>query len=126
MTTSNAILRYKQQAVSTMSRGEQLIALYREALKNLRYGSQMMKDKNYPVAEKCTQKSKDIFNYLSSVLNRQYDVSKDLYELYSFINRQIISAEVRRDSVPLDEVIPLVESLTDTWLQAEKLSHMNK
>ena len=123
---SNPIMQYKQQVVSTMSRGEQLILLYNEALKNLRYGAAMLKEENFPTAKKCMLKCKNIFNYLSSILNNQYAVSKELYQLYYFINQQIIRAEIKNDPALLEELIPLVETMVDTWTQAEKLSHMHK
>ena len=120
------IMQYKQQSINTMSKGEQLITLLNEALKNLHYGSLMLKDKNYATAEKCTEKSKKIFTYLSSVLDWNYEVTNDLYQLYYFFNQQIIKAEVKRDAAVLDELVPLVEKMRDTWEEAEKLSHMNK
>ena len=123
---NNPIQQYKEQAINTMSKGEQLIALFDAVLKNLHYGSMMLNDKNYATSEKCTKKCKDIISYLSSILDRQYPVSDDLYQLYYFINQQIIKAEVRRDSAVLDELVPLVETMRDTWTQAEKLCHMNK
>ena len=123
---NNPIMQYKEQAINTMSKGEQLITLLNETLKNLHYGSMMLKDKNYATAEKCTGKCKNIINYLSSVLDRQYDISSELYELYYFVNQQIIKAEIKRDGTILDELVPLVEQMRDTWEEAEKLSHMKK
>lgn len=120
------IHQYKEQSVLTMSRGEQLVALFNEALKNLRYGSRLMKEENYDIAAKCTDKSKKIFSYLSSILDNQYDISGQLYQLYYFINQETIRAEIKRDASVLDGIIPLVEELSDTWTQAEKLSHMHK
>jgi len=123
---NNPIMQYKEQAINTMSKGEQLVTLLNETLKNLHYGSMMLKDKNYATAEKCTGKCKNIINYLSSVLDRQYDISTELYELYYFVNQQIIKAEIKRDGTILDELVPLVEQMRDTWEEAEKLSHMKK
>ena len=123
---NNPIMQYKEQAINTMSKGEQLITLLNETLKNLHYGSMMLKDKNYATAEKCTGKCKNIINYLSSVSDRQYDISTELYELYYFVNQQIIKAEIKRDGTILDELVPLVEQMRDTWEEAEKLSHMKK
>lgn len=122
----NPIMQYKEQSINTMSRGEQLVTLFDEVLKNLRYGSVLLKDGKYDVAQKCTEKCKNIFSYLSSVLDRKYPVSQDLYQMYYFFNQQIIKAEVRRDPVPLDELLPLVEDLRNTWAQAEKQSHISK
>lgn len=123
---NNPIMQYKEQSINTMSKGEQLVTLFDEVLKNLHYGSMMLKDKNYATAQKCTQKCKNIFNYLSSILDRNYSISEDLYQLYYFFNQEVIKAELRRDAAILDELVPLVENMRDTWVQAEKLTHMKK
>lgn len=123
---NNPIMQYKEQVISTMSKGEQLVALFDEALKNIRYGSMMMKDNNFATAQKCTEKCKNIFSYLSSILNRSYDISNNLYQMYYFFNDQIIKAEIRRDPKPLDDLLPLVEDLRNTWVQADKQNHMSK
>ncbi|QEY33688.1 flagellar export chaperone FliS [Caproiciproducens galactitolivorans] len=120
------IRQYKTQSINTMSKGEQLVMLFNEALKNLHYGSMMFKEKNYETAEKCTDKCKQIFTYLSSILDWNYSISKELYDLYYFFNQQIIKAEVKRESSYLDELVPLVENMRDTWSEAEKLCHMKK
>lgn len=118
--------QYKQQAVSTMSKGEQLVLLFDEALKNLRYGSMMLTNKNYPAASKCMDKSKKIFSYLSLILDYNYNVSQDLYKLYYFINQEIIKAEIRQDASVLDSIIPLVDNMRSTWVEAEKLSRIHQ
>lgn len=121
---NNPIMQYKEQAVSTMTSGEQLVLLFDEVLKNLHYGSMMLKEKNYATAQKCTEKCKNIFRYLSSILDRKYKISNDLYDLYYFANQQIIKAEVKRDGAVLDELVPLVKEMRETWAEAEKLSHI--
>lgn len=123
---NNPIMQYKEQAINTMTNGEQLILLFDEALKNLHYGSMMLKDKNYATSEKCTEKCKEVFRYLSSILDMEYPVSNDLYNLYYFVNQQIIKAEVKRDGTILDELVPLVQDMRGTWVEAEKLSHIKK
>lgn len=122
----NPIMQYKQQSISTMSRGEQLVLLFDEALKNIRYGSILLKDNKYNAAVKCTEKCKNIFSYLSSILDKSYPISEDLYQMYYFFNQEIIQAEVRRDPAPLNELLPLVEDLRATWAQAEKQNHTAK
>lgn len=123
---SNAILQYKQQSISTMSRGEQLVLLFDEVLKNLHHATLLMKENDFTNSEKCTQKCKNIFQYLSSILDFKYPISKDLYDLYYFCNQQIIRAEIRRDPQLLNDIVPLVNDMRDTWVQAEKLIHIKK
>lgn len=123
---NDLVSRYKAQSVSTMSQGEQLVALYDEALKNLHYGSMLMGRQEYEAAEKCVDKCRRIFTYLSSVLDRRMGMGADLYQMYYYFNQQIVRAQVRRDPAVLDEVYPLVKDLRDAWAQAEKLAHMGK
>jgi len=123
---NSPIQQYKEQSINTMSKGEQLITLFDEALKNLHYGSIMIKSGDFVTSAKCTLKCKNIFSYLSAILDRQYPVSDNLNELYNFFNQQIRKAEISRDAGSLDELVPLVENMRDTWVQAEKLCHMNK
>ncbi|MFA0815055.1 MAG: flagellar export chaperone FliS [Anaerofustis sp.] len=120
----NQLTQYKEQAISTMSKGELIIALFDEALKNIRHGILLMNQEDYAVSKKCTEKTKSIFNYLCVALNRNYDVSNNLYKLYTFFNQEIIKAEVRRDPTVLEGILPLVTDMRETWVQAEKLIHM--
>lgn len=123
---SNPIQQYKEQAIYTMTQGEQLVVLFDEALKNLHYGSMMLKNENFVTSRKCTLKCKNIFSYLSDILDHKYGVAENLDELYLFFIQQIEKAEAKQDPALLDELVPLVEEMRDTWAQADKLSHMNK
>lgn len=122
----NPYANYKQISISTMSPGEQVVLLFNEAIKNMRLGAKLLREENFEAAEKCTEKSKRIFDYLMKALDRKYEISLELYKFYSFFNREIIRAEIRRDASVLEAVIPLVEEMRDTFSQAEKLSHINK
>lgn len=122
----NPYANYKQISVSTMSPGEQVVLLFNEAIKNMRLGAKMLREENFKASEKCTEKAKRIFNYLIKALDRRFEISLELYKFYSFFNQEIIRAEIRRDASVLEEVIPLVEDMRDTFSQAQKLSQMNK
>jgi flagellar protein FliS len=86
---TNPIMQYQEQAINTMSKGELLIKLYDEVLKNINYASILLKQKDYPMSEQYCDKSKSIFNYLSSILDRKYPISADLYKIYFFIFEHI-------------------------------------
>ena len=44
---TNPIMQYQEQAINTMSKGELLIKLYDEILKNINYASILLKQKDY-------------------------------------------------------------------------------
>lgn len=122
----NAIKQYEEQAIYTMSKGELLVKLYDAALKNLRCGAAFIKNGDEANTEKCLDKARDIFNYLSSVLDNKYEVSYNLHQLYYFFNQEIIRAKIRRDAQVVEDIIPLVSDLRDSWAEAEKLVHIQK
>ncbi len=124
MSENRSILEYQRQSINTMSKGELLVRLFDEALKNIKYASILMKEKNDAAAKACTEKCIRIFNYLCVILDRNYEISGELYKIYSFLNEEIIKASVKRDASVLDGIIPLIQELHDTWSQANKLTHM--
>lgn len=118
------ILQYQEQSISTLSRGELLVRLYDELLKNLRQASVLFgRGQNEP-ARKRTEKARDIVNYLYAILNDRYSLSARLKRIYSHLLGQIIRANVSGSGEPLDAVIPAVRELRDAWAQAEKLTRM--
>jgi len=126
MASFHALQNYKQQAFNTMSRGELVTALYDGAIKNINLSVRFLKDGPQDAADQCMEKAQKIFSYLCDSLDSQYGVSQNLYRLYRFFYQEIIKAQIKKDSAPLEEILPLVEDLRNTWMQAEKLSHSQK
>ncbi|MDP4108461.1 MAG: flagellar export chaperone FliS [Bacillota bacterium] len=120
----SSVMEYQKQSINTMSKGELLIRLYDELLKNIRCASLLFKDKNSDAAKKCTGKVRRIIHYLNEILDRSYSLSGDLEKIYDFLNTEVFRAELRGDHEALDKIVPLVQELRDTWVQANKLSHM--
>lgn len=108
----------------TMTKGEMLIKLYDEVLKQLHSGVHFIKEKNMTESNKALQKAQTIIDYLRSTLNRKYPISANLSSLYRFFNEQIVSANIHRDVKPLEDVIPMVEELRDAFAQADKQVRM--
>lgn len=120
----SAVQQYKTQTINSMTNGELLILLFDEVIKNLKIACTMLREQNYETSEKCTKKCKDIINYLINILDRQYPLSQDLYQIYSFFNQKIIAAEIKRDPESLEEITPLIEDMRQTWAEANRLTHV--
>lgn len=122
--TNPLIMQYQEQEINTMSRGELLIKLYDELIKNLRYGALLFGQNNPESAKKCTAKCKDILNYLIVILNNDYPISEQLRGIYSFMIGQIIQANVHAQAEYLEKILPTAQELRDAWVQAEKTVRM--
>lgn len=126
MPVMNAYSRYQEQSVMTMTKGEMLIKLYDEVLKQLNNGIHFIEVKNIAEMNKALQKAQLVIDYLKSTLNRKYPISANLSSLYRFFNEQITSANIHRDAKPLEDIIPLVEELRDAFAQADKQVRMER
>lgn len=111
---------YKQQSVLTMTRGEMLLKLYDEVIKQLS-GAELYMGKNE--IEKTNQallKAQKILNYLKDTLDFQYEISHSLFSLYRYFIERIVAANIQKKPEPLREIIPMIEELRDTFQQASR------
>jgi flagellar secretion chaperone FliS len=117
------IQKYQEQAVNTMSRGEQIVVLYDEVIKNLKYASMLIGKGDTQTAQKCMKKCRNILNYLVVVLDEKYDISKRLKAIYSYMIGQIVITEATGDASRIDAIIPKLAELREAWSEAEKSLH---
>ncbi|MEG0852480.1 MAG: flagellar export chaperone FliS [Angelakisella sp.] len=126
MYNNNSYETYKQQSVMTMTHGEMLAKLYDEVIKQLGSAVRSIEEKDISATNKSLQKTQRILNYLDSTLDMRYEVSSSLSTLYEFFIHQTVTANVRKDSALLTEIIPMVQELRDSFVQAEKLSRISQ
>lgn len=124
MSKNDLIRQYKEREILTMSNGELLVKLYDELIKNLKYGSTLMGQKNVDAARKCTTKSKNIINYLLTLLDDRYPISKNLRTIYMKWIGHIIKANVTGDASHLDQISPEIRELREAWAESEKKSRI--
>ena len=83
----------------------------------------MLKNNDMANFFKCTRKAKDVFSYLSSILNHDYEISANLDSLYDFFRSELVRAENEKSFEPLEPLIPMVEDLKSAWIEADKQMH---
>lgn len=113
---------YKEQTVSTMTSGEMLILLYDEMIKRLKKAEILAKNSDFENFESEVKRAQEIVAYLTNSLDRKFEISKNLSSLYNFFNYQLIRVTASRNLTLIDEIIPLIEDLRDTYKEADKLS----
>ena len=114
---NNAYSAYKKQSISTLTPMEIVVKLYDEAEKQINIAIVSIDNKNYETANKCLQKSQDIVNALRSVLDMSIPISTQLDALYDFFNRQLVTANVKKDTGILKELLPMLAELKDAFAQ---------
>ncbi|MCM1335238.1 MAG: flagellar export chaperone FliS [Bacteroides sp.] len=114
---NNAYSAYKKQSIATLTPMEIVVKLYDEAERQINRSIAYIEQKNYEEANKGLQKSQDIVNALRSVLDMSIPISKQLDALYDFFNRQLITANVKKDITILQELLPMLAELKDAFAQ---------
>ncbi len=113
--------QYKQQSVSTMTNGEMLILLYDECIKRLTMAEYTLDKKEYDIFEESVQRVENIVKYLSAILDRKYDISKDLYRMYDYFLYELSRLRAGRKKEVIADIKPMFVELRDSFKEADKL-----
>lgn len=118
----NGYQQYKQQTISTMTNGEMLILLYDESIKRLTMAQFALDRKDYVQFGECIERTEKIIRYLSSILDRKYAISSDLYRLYDYFLFQLGRLRAGRNKEILIDLKGKISEIRDTFKEADKLS----
>lgn len=117
---------YKTNSVTTASPGELTLMLYNGCLKFIHLAKQAMVENNIEAKNLNIQKAQNIVSELMVTLNMELDVSKNMQSLYEYANRRLMEANIRQDSVILEEVEELITEFRDTWKQVIQMDRQQK
>ena len=116
----NPYQQYQRQSVMTMTQGEMLTKLYDEVIKQMSGAKICLTEKDLSGVNNALQKAQRILFYLKSTLDFKYEISGNLDALYDFFIERIVQANLKKDAAMLDETIPMIEDLRDTFVQADR------
>jgi flagellar protein FliS len=111
----NPYEKYQQQMVTTMTRGDMLLKLYDETLKQIDLARAAIQAGSIPEMGKAIDKAERIIRYLRSCLDLRISIAEQLSRLYDFFNTQLVMANVKKDVQPLDDIQPLIRELRDAY-----------
>ncbi len=128
MYATNAYNAYKNNSVNFASKDQLLLMLLEGAVKFAKIGKQAIMDKDIKKAHENIVKTQDIFYELMVTLDVEKggEWAQNLMNIYDFIVRRLIDANMKKNLDIMDEVIPLIEDVKDTWEQAYKISKGSK
>ena len=120
---TNAYGVYKNNSVNFASKEQMLLMLLDGAVKFAKRGKLAIQEKNIKLAHDNIIRTQDIFTELKVTLDTNAgDWAKQMFNIYSFINDRLFQANIKKDEAIMDEVIPLIEEVRNTWNEAYKLS----
>ncbi|EGO62300.1 flagellar export chaperone FliS [Acetonema longum] len=121
--TANA---YKNQQIMTASPEELTLMLYNGALKFMTESVQAIEEKKYEKAHETNIRSQNIIREFMTTLDMQYELSHNLYEIYDYMHRSLIEANLKKDAAKLKEIRDLLRELRDAWAEAMKRARQDR
>ena len=119
----NAYGVYKNNSVNFASKEQMLLMLLDGAVKFAKRGKLAIQENNIQLAHDSITRTQDIFTELQVTFATSVgDWAKQMFNVYSFINDRLLQANIKKDEAIMDEVIPLIEEVRNTWNEAYKLS----
>ena len=125
MAYKNASSTYKETKVRTAGQGQLIVMLYDEAVKQLTKALELLtldnNDKKDParieLINKAVMKAEEIITELTVSLDFEQggEISKNLFSLYTWFNRELVEANISHDTGRIQAVKDMLSDLRNTW-----------
>lgn len=114
--------QYKQTQINTTPKEQILLMLYDGAVRFLHLAKEGFAEKDIPKIHNNIVKTQNIITEFQVNLDLKTggEFAQNLFNLYEFLSRQLLKANIKKDEQALDIVIKHVTELRDTWKEAVK------
>ena len=120
----NAYAQYANNRIMTASPAELTLMLYEGAIKFNNIAIAAIKEHDIQRAHVNIVKAQNVIQYLQQTLDTKYEVSKDFDNIYDYLTRRLLEANVNKDVEILEEVNGHLRSVRDTWKEVMRLNGM--
>jgi len=127
MPYKNASSTYKETTIKTAGQGQLIVMLYDEAVKQLTKAIELLgldvSGKKDPgrieQINKAVMKTEEILTELMVSLDFEQggEISKNLFSLYRWFNRELLEANITKDIERMTTVKNMLSELKNTWSQ---------
>ncbi|RJO98297.1 flagellar export chaperone FliS [Exiguobacterium sp. RIT452] len=119
---ANPYAAYQTNSVTTALPQDLTLMLYEGLIKFAMLSKRSIEQGLIEQKNMNIQKAQAIILELQLTLNQSIALSKDLNNLYDYMQGRLIDANVKNDVVAIDEVIGFAEEFRETWKEAMKLA----
>ena len=123
MTQQNGYNAYAQNKITMASPAELTLMLYEGAIKFCNIAIVAIENKDFAKANLNIQKAERIIGEFQATLDFKYPVAKDFDNVYRYMMERLIQANLKKDTVILEEVLKHLRTKRDTWKEVMKLTN---
>lgn len=124
MALPNAYAQYSNNKVLTASPAELVLMLYDGAIKFCNIAVVAIDAKDIPKAHTNIIKAQKIIDHLRITLDMSYPVAQDFDNIYAYVAKRLVEANVSKDKEILEEVCTHLRSVRDTWKEVMRINHV--
>ena len=122
MAVSSPYGHYRENQITTASRGQLLLMTYDGMLRFLEEGRRAMAESRYDVQSSNITKTQSLLLDLLSSLDHKAapELANNLDRLYRYLYDRLTTANVKDDEKALTEVAGILADLREAWVEAER------
>jgi flagellar secretion chaperone FliS len=111
--------QYQRTQTQTASPGELIVMMYGGAIRFLTVSQQKIEAGDTEAAHKSLVRAQEILlELMISVDTSVGPVARNLFDLYEFMHRHLVEANVKKNAAMVGEVATLMRELLQSWEQA--------
>ncbi|WP_022773631.1 flagellar export chaperone FliS [Butyrivibrio sp. AE2015] len=120
----NAYAQYKNNKIMSASGPELTLMLYDGAIKFLNVAEYAIEKSDIQKAHNNIIKTEKIIEYLRNTLDMKYPVAQDFENMYSYISRRLVEANLNKDKDIVVEINGHMHAIRDNWVEVMKANHV--
>lgn len=122
MNTPAGYQQYERNKILTASPAELTLMLYEGAIKFANIAVMAIEKGEIEKAHNNIRKVERIIEEFQATLNHKYPVAKDFDEVYTYLKRRLLEANIKKDKDIMEEVLKHLRTMRDTWKEVMRLS----
>ncbi len=119
-----AYAQYKNNKIMSASGPELTLMLYDGSIKFLNVADFAIEKGDIQKAHENIVKTERIIEYLRNTLDMKYPVAQDFENMYSYIARRLVEANISKDRDIVTEVNGHMHAIRDNWVEVMKANHI--
>ena len=116
----NPYQNYQNNAILTAKPEQLTLMLYNGALKFTNIAIDAIEKDDYKKLNDASLRAQNIISELQSTLDMDYEVSREMDSLYTFIKERLVEGNIHKDKAKIQDARDLIREFRDLWQEVIK------
>ena len=126
MRPHNGYAAYQNSKIMTASPAELTLMLYDGSIKFCNIAIAAIEKNDIEKAHNNIMKVERIINEFQATLDHKYPVAKDFDNVYRYLKKRLVEANMKKDAEILEEVLKHLRTMRDTWKEVMAINQGKK